>query len=511
LVGGICLLSAACGGSGVNPPKAAIGRAEPAVSGAVPPDSQTREAYGTIVENDFRSPLVAPRSTFSSDVNTASYANIRRFLTEGKLPPRDAVFLAEMINYFPYQYPEPKGDDPVSLTVDLAPCRWKPDHKLARIGVKARTLAAIESPRKNLVFLIDVSGSMESETRLPLVKKSLELLVERLTAADRVSIVTYAGDAGLKLQPTPGDQKGRILQVIRSLRAGGSTNGEGGIRLAYEVARRSYIEGGANRVIICTDGDFNVGQTSESELVQLIERERASHVFLTVLGYGMGNLKNEMLEQLAYHGNGHYAYIDSIEEARKVFVEQGGALVCVAKEVKFQVEFNPARVHAYRLLGYENRILKDEDFKDDRKFAGAIGSGHTVTALYEIVPAGVKMELPGVDPLRYQAPAEPAKASSDWLTVKMRYKQPEGEASKELSTVLENRVDDAGMSEDFRFAAAVAEFGLVLRDSPYKGDANLGAIVRRADQAKSYDPSGRRKEFIDLVLLATGIKAQADK
>ncbi len=508
-LGGLCFLLTACGTGGVPTGGAMMKRGD-----GMPPnppeadfDKANAEAYGHITENPFRSVAVAPLSTFSADVSTASYSNVRRFLTEGKLPPRDAVFLAEMVNYFPYRYPEPVGDNPVSLTLDIAPCPWQPDHKLARIGVKARTLAPNETPRRNLVFLIDVSGSMESENRLPLVKKSVELLVNQLTPEDRVSIVTYAGDAGLKLPPTPGNQRGRILEAVRSLRAGGSTNGEGGIKLAYETARRSFIDGGANRVILCTDGDFNVGQTSESELIQLIEKERASRVFLTVLGYGMGNIKDSQLHKLAEHGNGHYAYIDTIEEARKVFVEQGGALVCVAKDVKFQVEFNPTKVTAYRLLGYENRLLKDEDFKDDMKDAGDIGSGHTVTALYEIVPVGVTIDLPGVDPLKYQKPAQPATASSEWLTVKMRYKQPDGDVSKELATVLAGNAEKA-MGEDFRFAAAVAEFGLVLRDSPYKGRANLADVLDRATGAMNYDPNEHRRAFLDMVRLATGIKEQ---
>ncbi len=500
VLGGLCFLLTACGSGGP------VGFGSKDAALMTGKDMENAEAYGHIVENPFRSVAVAPLSTFSADVSTASYSNVRRFLTQGKLPPRDAVFLAEMVNYFPYRYPEPAGDDPVSLTLDLAACPWQPDHKLARIGVKARTLAPHEIPRRNLVFLIDVSGSMGGDTRLPLVKKSVELLVERLTAEDRVSIVTYAGDAGLKLPPTPGNQTSRILAAVRSLRAGGSTNGEGGIRLAYETARRGFIDGGANRVILCTDGDFNIGQTSESDLVQLIERERASRVFLTVLGYGMGNIKDGALHKLAEHGNGHYAYIDTIEEARKVFVEQGGALVCVAKDVKFQVEFNPATVAAYRLIGYENRLLKDEDFKNDAKDAGDIGSGHTVTALYEIVPAGVKLDLPGVDPLKYQTPPQSANASTEWLTLKTRYKLPDGDASKELVSVLLS--GEKAMGEDFRFAAAVAEFGLVLRDSPYKGNANLEDVLERAGAATKFDPNGHRKEFLDLVRLATGLKTQ---
>jgi Ca-activated chloride channel family protein len=470
------------------------------------PDKQNAEAYDHIAENPYRSVTVAPLSTFSADVNTASYSNVRRHLNEGKLPPKDAVFLADMLNYFPYRYPEPKGDDPVSLTLDLAPCPWKADHKLARIGVKARTLSTGQLPRRNFVFLIDTSGSMESETRLPLVKKSLELLVPQLNGNDRVSIVTYAGTAGVALPTTVGNEHNTILNVVRKLGAGGSTNGAGGIRVAYETARKSFIDGGANRVILCTDGDFNVGVNSESELVQLIEKERDSKVFLTVLGYGMGNLKNAHLEQLARHGNGHYAYIDSEQEARKVFVEQGGALVCVAKDVKFQVEFNPAVVGAYRLIGYENRLLKNEDFKDDKKDAGDMGSGHTVTALYEIVPVGVKIDLPGVDPLKYQTPAKPAaNTGGEWLTVKMRYKQPEGEESKELALVLPAKAEQS-MGEDFRFAAAVAEFGLVLRESPYKGTATYDGAIKQATGAMQYDPNGHRAEFVGLVQKAKGLK-----
>lgn len=469
-------------------------------------DLKNAEAYGHIEENDFRAVSAAPLSTFSADVNTASYSNVRRFLNEGKLPPRDAVFLADMLNYFPYRYPPPAGTDPVSITLDLAECPWKADHKLARIGVQTKLISPGDAPKRNLVFLIDTSGSMFEDTRLPLVKKSVEMLLPQLTAADRVSVVTYAGTAGVALQPTPGNETETIAKVVRGLGAGGSTNGAGGITAAYDLARKSFIDGGANRVILCTDGDFNVGINSESDLIQLIEKERESKVFLTVLGYGMGNLKNSALEKLANHGNGHYAYIDSEREARKVFVEQGGALVCVAKDVKFQVEFNPARVGAYRLIGYENRLLKSEDFKDDKKDAGDLGSGHTVTALYEIVPVGVKIDLPGVDPLKYQTPAKPSdKGSDEWLTVKLRYKQPEGETSKEMAAVLGGKAE-AEMGEDFRFAAAVAEFGLVLRDSPYKGDAGYDAALKRAKLATEYDPNGHRAELLTLIEKAKGLK-----
>ncbi len=469
------------------------------------PNKQNTESYGAIVENEFRSPLVVPRSTFSSDVNTASYSNVRRFINDGKLPPKDAVLLAEFVNYFPYQYPPATGDNPVSLTLDLAPCPWKPEHKLARVGVRAKDIPQDEMPARNLVFLIDTSGSMAPANRLPLVKESLNLLVNRLNDNDRVTIVTYAGDAGLKLTPTPGSRKQAIRDVVNSLHANGGTNGGGGIQLAYEMARRNFIEGGANRVVLCTDGDFNVGVSNPSDLRQLIEKERTSGVFLSVLGFGMGNYKDDRLKELAVHGNGQHAYIDTIAEGRKVFVEQGGALVCVAKDVKFQVDFNPAKVNAYRLIGYENRILKPEDFKNDAKDAGDMGSGHTVTALYEIVPIGVKIELPDVDPVKYQKPTEPVGNANEWLTVKMRYKQPDGETSKEMSAVLKGAGTSAG-GEDFRFASAVVEFGLILRDSQYKADANFDRVLERASGAMTFDPNGHRAEFVELVRKAKGMR-----
>ena len=501
LLGALCLTLTACGaGSGIKGIKGdANGAAQVAPQATSDDPVKNREAYATIVENPFRAVTVAPLSTFSADVNTASYSNVRRFINDGHLPRRNAVFLAELINYFPYRYPSPTGDAPVSLTLDLAPCPWKPEHFLARIGVRARSVDPAEAPRCNFVFLIDTSGSMQDARKLPLVKQSLELLVENLGSEDRLSIVTYAGEVGVRLFPTSGEQKSRILGVIRSLHANGSTNGAGGIQKAYELARGSFIPGGVNRVILCTDGDFNVGVTSPSELDQLIERERNSQVFLTVLGYGIGNLKNNILESLANKGNGHFAYIDSIEEARKVFVEQGGALEVVAKDVKFQVEFNPKRVTAYRLLGYENRMLANEDFKDDAKDAGDIGSGHTVTALYEIVPAGVAIELPGVGPLKYQKPAKPAGPADQWLTTKMRYKEPTGETSKELVAVMAAEAATRRMPEDFAFASAVAEWGLLLRNSEYRGSASYGSVLKRAAASDGYDPNGHRAEFLELV------------
>lgn len=471
-------------------------------------DDLQQEQYHHFKDNDFLAVASHPLSTFSTDVNTASYSNLRRYLTQGQLPPKDAVFLAELINYFPYTYPQPAGDDPVSITTDLAPCPWNPRHHLARIGLKGRQLDPATAPPRNLVFLVDTSGSMASDTRLPLVKRSLRLLVERLRPRDVVSIVTYAGDAALKLGPTPGSQKVKIANVIDALDASGSTNGGGGIRMAYDQARLSFIEGGVNRVILCTDGDFNVGVTSEGDLVRLIEDQRKSHVFLTCLGYGMGNLKNSTLQQLANHGNGHYAYIDTETEAYKVFVEQGPALTTVAKDVKLQVEFNPARVSAYRLIGYENRLLRDEEFKDDGKDDGDMGSGHTVTAFYEIVPAGVDVNLPGVDPLKYQQPAgkpTAVAATGEWLTVKMRYKHPEAETSREVASTLPAAALDRPVSADFRFAAAVAEFGMLLRHSPYKATATYTGVLELATPTVGPDPGEHRREFLELVRTAAAL------
>lgn len=473
-----------------------------AAPGGLDYDKLQQEQYAHVVDNPFLSVAEHPRSTFSADVNTASYSNVRRFLDGGNLPPKDAVLLAELVNYFPYDYAPPTGPDPVAFHLDLAPCPWQPTHLLARIGLKARQLSPADTPPRNLVFLIDVSGSMAQETRLPLVKRSLNLLIDRLTPADTVSVVTYAGRAGVRLPPTPGAQKARIREAVNALSAGGSTYGEGGIRLAYDQARASFVEGGANRVILCTDGDFNVGLTGEGELVRLIEEQRRGHVFLTVLGYGMGNLKNAALEKLANHGNGHYAYIDSEAEAHKVFVEQGAALVTVAKDVKLQVEFNPQRVSAYRLIGYENRLLQVQDFKDDARDAGDVGSGHTVTALYEVVPVGVPLELPGVDPLKYQKPAggpTEAAMSGEWLTAKMRYKHPESAESLELAKPLPGEALGGPASRDFAFAAAVAEFGMLLRDSPYKGRASWDRVLTAAEANVGADPGGHRREFAGLV------------
>jgi Ca-activated chloride channel family protein len=437
-------------------------------------------------------------------VNTASFANVRRMIDSGRLPNASAVFLAEFVNYFPYDYAKPKGDAPVAFNVEMGPCPWNRRHHLLRVGVQAQQLAADKVPARNLVFLIDTSGSMQQENRLPLVKKSLALLVEKLTEKDRVSIVTYAGDSRVALGPTKGTDAKTILSAIDGLNANGGTNGEGGIRKAYDLARATFIQGGANRVILCTDGDFNVGVTDNGDLVKLIEEQRRSKVFLTILGYGMGNYKDDRLKQLANHGNGHHAYIDTLDEAKKVFVEQGGALVCVAKDVKFQVDFNPAKVNAYRLLGYENRLLKDEDFKNDAKDAGDMGSGHQVTVLYEIVPAGVDIALPGVDPSKYQKPEVPKEVSDEWLTVKMRYKHPDEDTSKELAQPFKGGVAK-DLSAEFRFAAAVASFGMILRDSKFRGGMTYAGVLEEAQGCLGADANGHRKKFLDLVKAAKGL------
>ncbi len=472
-------------------------------------NAQNAEQYGTHAENEFRSPLVAPLSTFSAEVNTASYSNVRRILTGGARPPKDAVYLAEFVNYFPYRYAQPKGDDPVAFDLEVGPCPWNKSHHLVRIGVQAHQIPADRMPARNLVFLIDTSGSMSQDNRLPLVKKSLGLLVDTLTEKDRVSIVTYAGDSRVALTPTRGSDKTAIMSRVNALGAGGGTNGEGGIKKAYELARATFLDGGVNRVVLCTDGDFNVGQTNQGELVKLIEEQRRSKVFLTVLGFGMGNYKDDALKSLANHGNGHHAYIDTMDEAKKVFVEQGGALVCVAKDVKFQVDFNPAKVNAYHLVGYENRLLKDEDFKNDAKDAGDMGSGHQATVLYEIVPAGVKVDLPGVDPSKYQKPKDvPANPSDEWLTVKMRYKQPDADVSKELAKPLPAEALGAGLSDDFRFAAAVAVFGMVLQDSKWRGAMTYAGVLDEAKKAVGKDAGGHRKEFLKLVGRARDLSAK---
>ncbi len=484
-----------------------------ALPGRYNPNFHT-EAYEHIVENGFLSVASSPLSTFSIDVDRASYSNIRRFISNGQRPPVDAVRIEEMINYFTYNYPEPADDLPFSITTESAPTPWQPLHRLVRIGIQGRRLHSEDLPASNLVFLLDVSGSMQSPDKLPLLKSSFRLLVGELRPQDRVAIVVYAGAAGLVLPSTPGDQKDTILDAIEGLEAGGSTAGGAGIQLAYDVARQNHIEGGNNRVILATDGDFNVGASSDSEMVRLIEEKRRQGTFLTVLGFGTGNLKDSKMEKLADHGNGNFAYIDNLMEARKVLVtEIGGTLLTIAKDVKIQVEFNPNRVQAYRLIGYENRLLRDEDFNDDTKDAGELGAGHSVTALYEVVPVGVEgtVDVQGVDSLRYRSSGtvRPSADSEELLFVKLRYKEPDGESSR----LIEQAVIDAdpSASTDLRFAAAVAGFGMLLRGSEHCGDLSLGDVLDMARGAQGEDVEGYRAEFIKLVeaVNSTELLAQA--
>jgi Ca-activated chloride channel family protein len=465
------------------------------------------EAYDHFDDNTFRRVVNDPLSTFSIDVDTASYANVRRFLNQGTFPPAGAVRTEELINYFRFDYPQPNGDAPFSVTTELAACPWNTQHRLALIGLQGRAVSEKDKTARNLVFLIDVSGSMDSPDKLPLVRNAMRMLADILDARDRVGIVVYAGASGLVLPSTPGDQKSTIHNAIADLRPGGSTNGAAGITLAYRVAREHFIKGAVNRVILATDGDFNVGVTSQDELVRLIEEQRESGIFLSVLGVGTGNLKDSTMEKLADKGNGNYAYLDSLQEARKVLVhEAGSTLMTIAKDVKIQIEFNPSTVAAYRLIGYENRLLKNEDFNNDKKDAGEIGSGHSVTALYEIVPAGVAIDESSVDPLKYQQQPQPTRAatSGELATVKLRYKAPDGETSKLIATVLRNRPQPMGAN--LGFASAVAEFGMLLRESKVAGNASYQSVLARAQAFRGSDPEGYRSEFAKLVDLAAGLR-----
>ena len=471
--------------------------------------SVSSEEYDQINENSFVRCEQKPVSTFSIDVDTASYSNVRRFITEGTKPPADAVRIEELINYFDYDYAAPeKGAFATHL--EVGPSLWNSKNKVVRIGIKGKEMAVSKRPASNLVFLIDVSGSMQSPQKLPLVKQSLRMLVEELGENDQISMVVYAGSAGLVLPPTTGDKKTKILNAIEKLEAGGSTNGSGGIALAYETASEEFIKGGVNRVILATDGDFNVGITDRSELVRLVEKHAKKNIYLSVLGFGMGNYKDGMMETLSNKGNGNYAYIDSQKEARKVMVEQlSGTLVTIAKDVKIQVEFNPNLVAAYRLIGYENRLLKNEDFDDDTKDAGDIGAGHTVTALYEIVPVGEKVD--GIDNLKYSKvtssasseneTSNKAKTNSDeLLTLKIRYKKPDADISEKQEFVLkksEKSFDEA--SVDFKFASSVALFGMLLRNSEHVKDGDYSTVISTAKRSRGEDNKQYRKDFIEMV------------
>jgi Ca-activated chloride channel family protein len=482
------------------------------------------ETYEPVVDNEFVVPdpkdVDKRLSTISIDVDTASYSNVRRFLMRNQLPPANAVRIEELVNYFKYDYPQPDGDDPFSVTTEIMLCPWQPGHRLARIGLQARTIDKSQRPPANLVFLVDVSGSMRPANKLPLVQQAMRLLVEEMTEDDQIAIVTYASSAGLRLASTPGSKKSEILQSIDALTAGGSTNGEGGIKLAYDTAIRHYIAEGANRVVLCTDGDFNVGVSNDNELVELIQEKAASGVFLSVFGFGMGNLKDGKLEKLADKGNGQYGYIDGLQEARRAFNEDlAGTLYTVAKDVKIQAEFNPATVGAYRLIGYENRVLAAADFTDDTRDAGEIGAGHAVTALYEIVPRQVMVDRLNSDEFRYTGtfnlPAEAPQVdgfSNELFFVRLRYKKPNEETSQSVEA--DFPVSDLAItgrpvatpSTDFQFAAAVASFGMNLRNSQYRGNWDLRHLHAVAVQTRGEDSDGRRAEFIDLVQRTMQIK-----
>ena len=468
-----------------------------------PPTYNNDESYQPIVENGFNNAKDNPLSTFSVDVDNASYSNMRRFINNGQLPPADAIRIEEMVNYFNYDLSGPKDSEPVAIHTELSSAPWNPAHRLLRIGLKAKTIAADKLPASNLVFLLDVSGSMADENKLPLVKAAMKMLVDQLRAKDKVTIVSYAGEAGLRLATTNGDNKARIDSAIDQLNAGGSTNGGEGIKLAYQMAVANFIAHGNNRIIMATDGDFNVGPSSDGDMESLIVKERETNVAISIMGVGMGNIKDSKMETLADKGNGNYFYIDNITEARKALVSEfGGTMFTVAKDVKLQVEFNPAKVQAYRLLGYEDRILNKEDFNNDKKDAGDMGSGHTVTALFEIVPAGIKDDYSAsVDPLKYQKTDVKTVSSAldEMLTIKFRYKQPESMVSKlSQAVVMDTPVDLKNSSKDFKFASAVAEFGMLLRDSQFKEKSSFDQAISLARQGKGEDNDGYRSEFIKL-------------
>lgn len=468
------------------------------------------EAYHSLPENDFLSALEQPQSTFSIDVDTASYANVRRLLKSGKKPPRGAVRIEELVNYFSYDYSAPSGGHPFSVDLEYGVCPWQPENHLLRVGMRAKSIDFSQRAPCNLVFLLDVSGSMMSGDKLPLVQKAMKLLAEELLPTDRIAIVVYAGASGLVLDSTEVRKAGAIVDAIDSLKAGGSTNGGAGIELAYSVAEANLLPAGINRVVLCTDGDFNVGATSESALVDLVQQKAKSDVFLSVLGFGSGNLKDSTMEKLADKGNGNYAYIDSLLEARKVLIEEvGGTLVTVAKDVKIQLDFNPAFVDSYRLIGYENRLLNNQDFRDDAKDAGEIGAGHRVTAFYEIRPASSESSESQADDTSIRASEFVAKTVVDnpereqtCMTVNLRYKQPAESESTEFQVRVPATEPTALPSSEFQFAAAVAGYGLLLRGSQYGGQANWDWVIQTAERNRGSDPRGLRSEFVELAKLA---------
>jgi Ca-activated chloride channel family protein len=475
------------------------------------------EGYAAVNENGFKNVKNNPLSTFSIDVDNASYSNIRRFLNMGELPPADAVRVEEMINYFKYDYPEPKGEHPFSVYTELAVCPWNVKHQLLHVGLRGKSIDKSSLPPSNLVFLIDVSGSMGDPNKLPLLKSAFSLLINELRAQDRVAIVVYAGAAGLVLESTPGNRKEAILSAIDNLEAGGSTAGGAGLKLAYAQAEKNFIKGGNNRIILATDGDFNVGESSNGGMERLVEEKRELGVFITVLGFGMGNVKDDKMELIADKGNGNYSYIDNLQEARKVLVREfGGTLFTIAKDVKFQIEFNPLKVDSYRLIGYENRLLNDEDFNDDTKDAGEMGAGHNVTALYELIPASSDERILSIDPLKYQV-SKPNDykenyISDEYLTIKLRYKKPDGNTSMLLEKPVKgfiNNLDEA--SDNLRFAAAVSEFGMILRNSEFKGRATLESASHLARSSRGGDEDGYRAELIRLINTVKDMRVLADK
>ncbi|WP_163711545.1 vWA domain-containing protein [Mangrovibacterium lignilyticum] len=481
-----------------------------ATAGKQPAEWNT-ENYATVHENGFKDVGVNPLSTFSIDVDNASYTNVRRYLNQGQRPPKDAVRVEEMINYFSYDYPVPEGEHPFSVSTELGSCPWNPSHYLMQVGLKGKSFDKSELPPSNLVFLIDVSGSMSSANKLPLLKRAFALLVNELRPQDRVAIVVYAGAAGIVLESTPGNKKEKIMETLENLQAGGSTAGGAGLKLAYKIARENYMQNGNNRIVLATDGDFNVGVSSTSEMERLVEIERESGVFMSVLGFGMGNIKDDKMETIADKGNGNYAYIDNIQEARKVLVSEfGGTLFTIAKDVKFQLEFNPQQVQSYRLVGYENRLLNDEDFNDDTKDAGEMGAGHTVTALYEIVPAGNITGKVVVDPLKYsKSIPSTGDYADELLTIKWRYKQPDSKKSTLMELAVSNELAEENTA-DFNFAAAVASFGMWLRGSEFKGCTTPNQILELAKAGRGKDKAGYRSEFIRLVQAFNGFGLYVD-
>jgi Ca-activated chloride channel homolog len=467
-------------------------------------EAHNTEAYNTIVENEFLASKENPLSTFSIDVDGASYSNSRRFIQSGTLPPKDAVRIEEYINYFDYNYPQPKSEHPFSINTEVSECPWNKEHKLIHIGLQGKRIPFEQIAPMNLVFLIDVSGSMSGENRLPLLKKSLSLLVDKMRPQDRIALTVYAGTAGLVLPSTSGAEKQTIRDAMEKLSAGGSTAGGQGIKLAYKVAKDNFIPSGINRVILATDGDFNVGVSSDAEMTRLIEEKRKEGTFISVLGFGMGNYKDSKMETIADNGNGNYFYIDNIDEARKVLVtELDGTLYTIAKDVKLQLEFNPAKIKAYRLVGYENRLLKKEDFNNDQKDAGELGAGHSVTALYEVITADSKETLDTkVDELKYSQTTvnKNTGSSNELMTVKFRYKNPKDTVSKLIvQTLADKEVSLENTSENFRFSAAVAEFGMLLRDSKFKASSSFAQVIEIANNSKGKDEEGYRAEFVKLV------------